>query len=247
MIFRRLILSSISVFLMLNSGMAQTTYKPVYSTIPYLTITPDSRGGAMGDLGVATSPDVNSQNWNPAKYAQIKEKAGVTTSFTPWLRSLVNDINLAYLAGYYKFNDKHAISASLKYFSMGEITATSDEQVIMGTFNPNEFSIDVGYSRMLAKNFSGALVLKFIRSDINGGYTSGGAEYNPGYSYAADLGFYYQRPLDLFTLPGEFAWVLIFPIWAQKYPIPMGRISSLFLQIFASVYVSPFPWMNTIH
>jgi hypothetical protein len=191
---------------MLNSGMAQTTYKPVYSTIPYLTITPDSRGGAMGDLGVATSPDVNSQNWNPAKYAQIKEKAGVTTSFTPWLRSLVNDINLAYLAGYYKFNDKQAISASLKYFSMGEITATSDEQVIMGTFNPNEFSIDVGYSRLLAKNFSGALVLKFIRSDINGGYTSGGAEYNPGYSYAADLGFYYQRPLDLFTLPGEFAW-----------------------------------------
>jgi len=123
---------------------------------------------------------------------------------------LVNDINLAYLAGYYKFDDKQAISASLKYFSMGEITATSDESVIMGTFNPNEFSIDVGYSRLLAKNFSGALVLKFIRSDINGGYTSGGAEYNPGYSYAADLGFYHQRQLDLFTLPGEFAWGINF-------------------------------------
>jgi hypothetical protein len=209
MIYRRLILIS-SLFIVVLSASAQTTFNPVYSTIPYLTITPDSRGGALGDLGVATSPDVNSQNWNAAKYAQIKEKSGVTTSFTPWLRSLVNDINLAYLAGFYKFDDRQAISASLKYFSMGEITATDEDQVQQGTFNPNEFSVDLGYSRLLAKHFSGALALKFIRSDINGGKSFGGAQYNPGYSYAADLGFYYQKPMDIGSLPGEFAWGISF-------------------------------------
>ncbi|HEX2393806.1 MAG TPA: hypothetical protein VHI78_00580, partial [Bacteroidales bacterium] len=98
MIFKRLMLLSGVAIIAFNSY-AQISFNPVYSTIPYLLITPDSRGGAMGDLGVATSPDVNSQNWNPAKYAQIKEKSGVTTSFTPWLRTLVSDINLAYLAG----------------------------------------------------------------------------------------------------------------------------------------------------
>jgi hypothetical protein len=209
MIYRRLILIS-SLFIVVLSASAQTTFNPVYSTIPYLTITPDSRGGALGDLGVATSPDVNSQNWNAAKYAQIKEKSGVTTSFTPWLRSLVNDINLAYLAGFYKFDDRQAISASLKYFSMGEITATDEDQVQQGTFNPNEFSVDIGYSTMLSKHFSGALALKFIRSDINGGKSFGGAQYNPGYSYAADLGFYYQKPMDIGSLPGEFAWGISF-------------------------------------
>jgi hypothetical protein len=209
MIFRRLMLFS-AAFLVAFSAVAQTTFNPVYSTIPYLTITPDSRGGALGDLGVATSPDVNSQNWNAAKYAQIKEKSGVTTSFTPWLRSLVNDINLAYLAGFYKFDDRQAISASLKYFSMGEIIATDEDQVQQGTFNPNEFSVDVGYSRLLSKHLSGALALKFIRSDINGGKSFGGAQYNPGYSYAADLGFYYQRPVDIGSLPGEFAWGVSF-------------------------------------
>jgi len=210
MIFRRLLLIGTGFLMVLNYTLAQSTFNPVYSTIPYLTITPDSRGGALGDLGAATSPDVNSQNWNAAKYAMIKEKAGVTISFTPWLRSLVNDINLAYLAGYYKFDDKQAISGSLKYFSMGEIVATDEDQVQQGTFNPNEFAIDLGYSRLLSKNFSGALVLKFIRSDINGGRSFGGAQYNPGYSYAADLGFYYQRPVDIGSLPGEFAWGINF-------------------------------------
>ena len=209
MIIRRLLLIS-AAFLVVLNAVAQSTFNPVYSTIPYLTITPDSRGGALGDLGAATSPDVNSQNWNAAKYAMIKEKSGVTTSFTPWLRNLVNDINLAYLAGFYKFDDKQAISASLKYFSMGEIIATDEDQVQQGTFNPHEFSIDVGYSRLLSKYLSGALVLKFIRSDINGGKSFGGAQYNPGYSYAADLGFYYQRPLDIGNLPGEFAWGINF-------------------------------------
>jgi hypothetical protein len=250
MIFRRLILLPGVLMVALNS-FAQISFNPVYSTIPYLMITPDSRGGAMGDLGVATSPDVNSQNWNPAKYAMMKEKSGATTSFTPWLRNLVNDINLAYLAGFYKFDDKHAISASLKYFSMGVISAVDEFQVPQGDFNPNEFSIDVGYSRMLAKNFSGALVLKYIHSDINGGRSFQGQSYNPGNSFAADLGFYYQRPLDIGSLPGEFAWGLSFlnlgtkisySDGSEKYFIPatirLGIRQSISLDEYNSVSVS---------
>jgi hypothetical protein len=211
MIFRRLLIFGVGLSLVLNHTFAQTDYNPVYSTIPYLTITPDSRGGAMGDLGVATTPDVNSQSWNPAKYAQIKEKAGATLSFTPWLRNLVTDINLFYLAGFYKFNDKQAISASLKYFSMGELVATGENPgETYGTFNPNEFSVDVGYSRLLSRYLSGALALKFIRSDINGGKSFAGQDYNPGYSYAADLGFYYQHPLDIGNMDGEIAWGVSF-------------------------------------
>ncbi len=208
MIFRRLIILGGSFFLAINCVIAQSEYRPVYATIPYLMITPDSRGGAMGDLGVATSPDVNSQNWNAAKYAQIKEKSGVTTSFTPWLRTLVNDINLAYLAGYYRFDNRQAISGSLKYFSMGTITATDDVGVPQYDFNPNEFSVDLGYSRLLSKHFSGSLVLKFIRSDINGGRSYSGQPYSPGTSYAADLGFYYQKPVEIRSTKGEFAWGL---------------------------------------
>jgi hypothetical protein len=221
MILRRLFLLGIGFTVILNCSYSQK-YNAVYSTIPYLEITPDSRGGAMGDLGVATSPDLNSQNWNAAKYVQMKEKAGVTTSFTPWLRSLVNDINLAYLAGYYKFDKKQAISASLKYFSMGEIVFRGeDPNENWGTGNPNEFSIDVGYSRLFSDYFSGALVMKFIRSDINGGNVPG-QQYNPGYSYAADLGFYYQHPLSLKKLDGEIAWGFCFSNLGSKISYTEG-------------------------
>jgi hypothetical protein len=119
----------------------------------------------------------------------------------------VSDINLAYLAAFYKLDDKQAISASLKYFSMGEIIATGENpNENWGTINPNEFSVDLGYSRLLSQYFSGAVVFKFIRSDINGGKSFAGQDYNPGYSYAADLGLYYQRPLDISSYRGEFAW-----------------------------------------
>ncbi len=207
MCIRRLLSLSFLFMIVFQGAMGQTEYRPVYSTIPYLTITPDSRGSALGDIGTATSPDVNSQNWNAAKYAMIKEKYGITTSFTPWMRSLVNDINLAYLAGFYRFDDKQTMSASLKYFSMGEIVSvgqTPSEN--LGSIYPNEFSIDVGYSRLLSEYFAGALVLKFIRSDISGGRSIPGQDYNPGYSYGADIGFYYQHPLSLKNLDGEIAW-----------------------------------------
>jgi hypothetical protein len=209
MTLKRLFFIGLSLVLAINTSHAQKVKGQVSTTIPYLEITPDSRGGGMGEVGVATSPDLNSQNWNPAKYVLMKEKYGVTTSFTPWLRALVNDINLAYLAAFYKFDDKQAISGSLKYFSLGEIDFTDDNGGDIGKYTPNEYSIDLGYSRLFSDYFSGALALRFIRSDINGGGTGYGQnDYSPGYSYAADLGVYYQHPLSIRKQDGQFAWGL---------------------------------------
>jgi hypothetical protein len=222
MILRRLFVSVIIVTVFFTCSIAQTEINAVYTTVPYLTIAPDSRGGAMGDLGVATSPDVNSQNWNAAKFAHIKDKAGVTISFTPWLRNIVNDINLAYLAGFYKFNDKQTLSASLRYFSMGEVIFRNDAGDYVQTAKPNEFSIDAGYSRLLSDYFSAALVMRFIRSDITGGGSVDGQQYNAGYSFAADLGLYYQRPVDLGNLKSEFAWGINFSNLGTKISYTEG-------------------------
>ena len=132
-------------------------FAPINTAIPSLSIAPDARGGAMGDNGVATTPDVNSQYWNPAKYAFSYSKAGVALSYTPWLRKLVNDVALAYLAGYYKLGDSdmQAIGASLRYFSLGEVQESRDggmgNQLIL---NPYEMAFDVSYSRKLSDVFS---------------------------------------------------------------------------------------------
>jgi hypothetical protein len=183
------------------------TLNAIQTTVPFLTIAPDSRAGAMGDLGVATMPDVNSQHWNAAKYAFINGQAGVSLAYTPWLRNIVNDINLGYLSAYYRFDKKQVVSASLRYFSLGEVIFRDIEGILVGNYNPNEFSIDAGYSRLFSDYFSGALVLRFIRSDITGGGSSvEGQQYNAGYSFAADLGFYYQHPMELSGHNGEFAW-----------------------------------------
>ncbi|MFO7369994.1 MAG: type IX secretion system outer membrane channel protein PorV [Bacteroidales bacterium] len=194
----------------------------IQTTVPFTTISPDSRAGAMGDLGVASSPDVNSQHWNAAKYIFNEDKAGVSLAYTPWLRNLVNDINLAYLSAFYRFDDRQAISGSLKYFSMGEIIFRDIEGVETGEYNPNEFALDVGYSRLLSEYLSAALVLRFIRSDITGGGSVDGQQYNAGYSYAADLGMYYQRPVELGGMDGEFAWGLNFSNLGTKISYTEG-------------------------
>jgi hypothetical protein len=178
----------------------------IQTTVPFLTIAPDSRAGAMGDLGVATMPDVNSQHWNAAKYAFVNGQFGVSLAYTPWLRNIVNDINLGYLSAFYRIDKKQVVSASLRYFSLGEVIFRDMEGVLVGNYNPNEFAIDAGYSRLFSDYFSGALALRFIRSDITGGGSIEGETYSAGYSFAADLGFYYQHPLDLAGLSGEIAW-----------------------------------------
>jgi hypothetical protein len=215
-----------------SSGTGQITNKllgslnAIQTTVPFLTIAPDSRAGAMGDLGVATTPDVNSQHWNAAKYPFIASKTGVAISYTPWLRNIVNDINLGYLAGYYRFDKKQAVSASLKYFSLGEVIFRDMEGVLVGNYNPNEFSIDAGYSRLFSDYFSGALVLRFIRSDITGGGAvvsqQGIQQYNAGYSFAADVAFYYQHPLNLAGQKGEVAWGVNFSNLGTKISYTEG-------------------------
>lgn len=172
----------------------EVRYNPISTAVPFLTITPDSRHGAMGDVGVATSPDANSQYLNPSKYAFAEGKFGFSLSYTPWLRELVNDINLAYLAGYYKIDDNQVIGSSLRYFSMGDITLTGEDQMNMGTVSPSEFALDFSYSRKLSDRFSGGVALRYIRSDLSGGMGGSGAgaeTYTAGNAWSTDVSFYY--------------------------------------------------------
>jgi hypothetical protein len=236
MILRRLTLGFLCILGLLSpsfsqgsgSGTGQVTTKllgalnSIQTTVPFLTIAPDSRAGAMGDLGVATTPDANSQHWNAAKYPFINGKAGVSISYTPWLRALVNDINLLYLTGFYRFDDKQVISGSLRYFSLGEVIFRDIEGGFVRSSNPNEFSIDAGYSRLFSDYFSGALSLRFIRSDITGGGSIAGQDYNAGISFAADLGFYYQHPMDIGRNSGEFAWGVNFSNLGTKISYTEG-------------------------
>ena len=169
-------------------------FNPITTGVTSLSITPDARGASMGDLGAATEADVNSQFWNPAKYAFAYSGGGVSLSYTPWLRKIVNDIFLAYLAGYYKLGsgDNQAVSLSLRYFSLGEISSTDQGGTAMASINPFEMSVDAGYSRKLSEKFSMGVVLRYIYSDL--GY--GGYDYNDGSSkgasaFAADIAGYF--------------------------------------------------------
>jgi hypothetical protein len=166
----------------------------IQTAVPFMTITPDSRAGGMGDVGVASEPDVNSQYWNNAKYVFMKSQGGVALSYTPWLRRLINDINLAYLAGFYKIDEKQVVSAALRYFSLGQIIFTDNYGTPQGIYVPNEFAIDAGYSRLLTDNFSGGIVFRFIRSDLTGGQSVGGGESKAAMAIAGDLGFFYRKP-----------------------------------------------------
>jgi len=144
-------------------------FAPINTAIPSLSIAPDARGGGMGDNGLSTSPDVNSQYWNPAKYAFAYSKAGVSFSYTPWLRKLVNDVALAYMSGYYKIGDSdlQAIGASIRYFSLGEVLDTNEAGGPSLTLNPYELAFDVSYSRKLSESYSMAVTLRYIRSDLS--------------------------------------------------------------------------------
>jgi len=202
----------------------------IKTAVSFLTIAPDSRSGAMGDVGVATAPDVNSQHWNIGKYAFLEKEGGFAISYTPWLRNLIPDINLAYLSGYYRIDDKQVVSSSLRFFSLGNIVFTDITGTVTGQYNPNEFAVDAGYSRLFTDYFSGGLAFRFIRSDLTAGQnTADGQETQPGISFAADLGFYYQRAVDVGSSDGEWAagatitnmgTPVSYTADAQKTPIP---------------------------
>jgi hypothetical protein len=179
---------------------------PIVAAVPSLTISPDARGAGMGDVGAATNADVSSQFWNPAKYVFAESNAGLSFSFTPWLRQLVDDINLTYLTGYYKFDDRRAISGSLRYFSLGEITMRDAQGNDQGSAFPNEYALDAAYSQKLSENFSASAALRLIYSDLNNGRNlSGGSDIYPGVAVAADMAFYYKTPIQLYTGDANFA------------------------------------------
>ena len=164
-----------------------TTFNPVEHAVISQTIAPDARAAGMGDVGAATDPDVNSQYWNLAKYPFCISRAGIALNYTPWLRQLVSDIDLAYMAGYYRIGDYGALSGSLRYFSLGEVY-TSDESDM--TVNPYEMSLDVAYSRMLSETFSMGVGLRWIYSDLRYDYSE---DSKPASAFAADIAFYYNN------------------------------------------------------
>ncbi len=182
----------------------------IQTVVPFLTIAPDSRAGAMGDAGVATSPDIYSLHWNPAKFAFIDGKGGTGISYVPWLRNLVPDINIATFTGYYRFDKKQVISGSLIYSSLGYIDFTDETGITAMTYRPNEWAFDVGYSRLFSEYFSGGIAFRMIYSNLTGGYTSQGEATKPGFSVAADISGYYQRPVDFMNKDGVLSFGLNF-------------------------------------
>ena len=169
-----------------------TEFNPVTTGVTMLGITPDARGASMGDLGAATEPDVNSQFLNPSKYAFAYSQAGISLSYTPWLRKIVNDIYLANLSAYYKIgsSDNQAVSASLRYFSLGEVMMSDVEGASQGTLNPFELSVDLGYSRKLSEKFSMGVALRYVLSDL-GTNTMNASESSSASAFAADISGYY--------------------------------------------------------
>ena len=172
-------------FMTLAAVAQKEQFNPIYTGVTSLSIAPDARAGALGDIGAATEPDANSQYWNPAKYPFNIARAGVSMSYTPWLRQLVSDIDLINLAGFYRIGDYSALSGSLTYFSLGEVFV-ENEMVI----KPYEMALDVAYSRMLSETFSAAIALRYIHSDLQYNYAD---DMSPGSAFAADIALYYNN------------------------------------------------------
>lgn len=171
----------------------------ITTAVPFLLITPDARSGSMGDVGVAISPDVNATHSNPAKLAFVKDPYGFGLSYSPWLQKLVPDINLAYLNGYYKLDDRNTIGGSLRYFSLGNIQFVDVNQIETGSANPNELAVDVSYARSFGENFSLGTALRFINSDLTNGQSFSNQETQPGTAVAADISAFYTTGATLFN------------------------------------------------
>ena len=173
----------------------QNMFNPVNTSVTSQSIAPDARAAGMGDVGAATDPDVNSQYWNPAKYPFCISRADVALNYTPWLRQLVSDMDLVYMAGYYRIGDYSAVSGSLRYFSLGEVQTSSDMEGSGDmTIKPYEMSLDLGYSLMLSETFSLGAAVRWIYSDLTYDYTE---DTSPGSAFAADISCYYQNYINI--------------------------------------------------
>ena len=210
---------------------------PVYHGVTSLAIAPDARAAGMGDIGAATDPDVNSQYWNPAKYPFCISRAGLSLNYTPWLRQLVSDIDLANLTGYYRIGDYDAISSSFRYFSLGEVMAYSSNSQASETIKPYELSFDVAYSRMLSETFSAAVALRYIYSDL--AYKSDD-ETTPGSAFAADIALYHNGYLNIGQRECQMGWGLNISNIGSKISYDEGNTSEFLptnLRLGASLMV----------
>lgn len=183
-------------------------YTTITTAVPFMRISPDARSGGMGDVGIALNPDANAQYWNVSKLAMSEKEAGVSITYTPWLKDLVPDIFLAYIAGYAKFGDKdnknQAVSFGLRYFNLGDINYTDFNAQPAGTGKPREFAFDLGYSRKLSENLSVGVSGKLIHSNIiNGAANTNGNSYKPGTSFGVDLGAFYTKQLKSNSETGQ--------------------------------------------
>jgi len=185
--------SYITVSAQVNVAGQDTSRRVITTAVPFLLIATDARAGAMGDAGVATSPDANATHWNIAKLAFIKNDIGFSLSYTPWLAKIINDMSLSYLSGYYKINREQTVGLSLSYFNLGDIQFTDEYGEYLQNFNPREFSIAGSYSRLLSDEMSVGVTLKFIKSNLTGNVFSSTNDAQPGLSIAADIGWYWNK------------------------------------------------------
>ncbi|MFV0538405.1 MAG: type IX secretion system outer membrane channel protein PorV [Dysgonomonas sp.] len=185
----------INIFMLSVSAVFAQDLNPIVTAVPSLVITPDARSGGMGDAGVATAPDVYSQHWNPAKYAFIQSKAGFGLSYTPWLRKIINDVALVYGVGYYKLGNENnqALSASIRYFSIGDVNVTDQYGHFLNSVSPYEMAFDIGYSRKLTETFSGAVTVRYIRTD----YSGSSEDISAGNAFAADIAGYNESYINI--------------------------------------------------
>jgi len=184
-----------------NGKAMQVQLNTITTAVPFLQITPDSRSGALGDANVALSPDANATYSNAAKLAFVEEDMEVSLSYSPWLRALVNDMSLAYLSGYKRLSKNQTVGASLRYFTLGNITFTDDVGSAIRDFKPNEFAIDGSFGQKFSEKFSGGIAIRFVNSNLTGGTNVGGADSRPGRSVAADISVFYTN--DKIKLGGK--------------------------------------------
>lgn len=202
--YKNFFLALAIVFIGVQSPQAQEN-NPISTGVLFLTVSPESRAGAMGDVGVATTPDVNSMHWNPSKFAFIEKDGGVSLSYTPWLRNLVGDIDLVYLTGYKRIDKQQVIAASLRYFSLGQIEFRSITGDFERNVSPNEMALDAAYSRKFGSKLSGGIAFRYIRSDLTKGF---GEDSKVGQAFAADISMYYNDKIKISDKEGKLAFGL---------------------------------------
>ena len=239
------ILTLLVLVLAANAQDVKNQLNPIYHGANSLAIAPDARAGGMGDIGAASDPDVNSQYWNPAKYPFCISRAGVSLNYTPWLRQLTNDIDLANITGYYRLGDYDALSSSLRYFSLGEVYESLDEDA--QSFRPYEMAIDLAYSRMLSETFSAGVALRFIYSDL--AYKGEGSDaLKPASAFAADIALYHNGYINLGGHESQLGWGLNVSNIGSKLSYDSGNTSEFIptnLRLGTSLLV-PFDEYNTL-